>query len=136
MYDGQLAQFGQDTSVVSYDRRGYGQTTAANEPFSHIDDLDAVVEDLGAKVMLVGCSQGGRISVDYTIQHPQKVKALVLVCATYSGASEGKLDEAEKRLIDQLEKADEANDIDTLNRLEAHLWLDGPRCNEIASVAP
>ena len=45
--------------MVAYDRRGYGQTPASAEPFSHLDDLLAVIGHAGAgPVWLVGASAG------------------------------------------------------------------------------
>ena len=41
-----------ELTVVAYDRRGYGQTPASTGPFSHLDDLLAVI----------GHASGGDIS--------------------------------------------------------------------------
>jgi pimeloyl-ACP methyl ester carboxylesterase len=37
-----------ELTVVAYDRRGYGQTPPSTEPFSHLDDLLAVIDHAGA----------------------------------------------------------------------------------------
>src|SRR4029077_5572723 len=49
---------------VAYDRRGYGQTPVSTEPFSHLDDLLAVIGHAGAgPVWLVGASAGGGLGL-------------------------------------------------------------------------
>jgi pimeloyl-ACP methyl ester carboxylesterase len=37
-----------ELTVMAYDRRGYGQTPASAGPFSHLDDLLAVIDHAGA----------------------------------------------------------------------------------------
>ena len=48
--------------MVAYDRRGYGQTPPSAEPFSHLDDLLAVIGHAGVgPVWLAGASPEGRV---------------------------------------------------------------------------
>ena len=48
-----------ELTVVAYDRRGYGQTPPSTEPFSHLDDLLAVISHASAgPVWLAGASAG------------------------------------------------------------------------------
>jgi alpha/beta hydrolase family protein len=48
-----------ELAVVAYDRRGYGQTPPGPGPFSHLDDLLAVLDHAGAgPVWLAGASAG------------------------------------------------------------------------------
>ena len=48
-----------ELTVVAYDRRGYGQTPPSTEPFSHLDDLLAVIDHASAgPVWLAGASAG------------------------------------------------------------------------------
>ena len=48
-----------ELTVVAYDRRGYGQTPPGTEPFSHLDDLLAVISRASAgPVWLAGASAG------------------------------------------------------------------------------
>lgn len=130
MFSSQTTSLSEHCSVASYDRRGFGRTTAIDEPFSHVEDLCSVIQYLPADThVLVGCSQGARISIDYAIQYPDAVKALVLVSGTYSGAAFNP-NKIEAELMNQIDIAEAANDLDEANRKEAHLWLDGPRREE------
>lgn len=122
---------------VAYDRRGFGETTYQAESYSHVDDLlavlDALVDDGMAsnQVVLIGNSQGGRVAIDFALAHPQRVRALFLVAPAVSGEPDpDTLPDAVKRLDEAIEAAAAAGDRDLVNRLEAHLWLDGPRSPE------
>jgi pimeloyl-ACP methyl ester carboxylesterase len=113
---------------VSYDRRGFGDSTFAEERHSRVGDLVAVLDacELSSAV-LIGNSQGGRIAIDATLLHATRVKALVLIGTAVSGAPEVASYPADvSELKHKIEAAEAAGDLDLLNRLEAHLWLDGP----------
>ncbi len=128
---GALAAGGVD--VVAYDRRGFGETppAAAGAAFSHLDDLLAVLDAVAprGRVVLVGNSMGGALALDAALAAPDRVAALVLVAPAISGAPEpgpADLDPASRALVERIEAADEAGDLDAVNRWEVHLWLDGP----------
>ena len=111
----------------AYDRRGFGETRCTEEPHSHVNDLLAIQDALDPQpTILVGNSQGGRIAIDFALAHPDRVQALVLVAPAVSGApSESTIPAATAKLAAQIESADEAGDLDRVNELEAHFWLDG-----------
>jgi pimeloyl-ACP methyl ester carboxylesterase len=72
--------------VVRYDRRGYGKSPAATQPYSPQADLAAVMA--AAKVnhaTLVGFSFGGGLAVGYAIDHPGQVDRLVIAGAALNG---------------------------------------------------
>ncbi len=113
--------------AVAYDRRGYGETSSPDEAFSHLDDLEAVLDalDIHAAV-LVGCSMGGGLAVDFALAHPGRVIGLVLIGTSITGAPWSAT--AEERAIEMAEEdAWERGDLDLLNKVQAHEWLDGPR---------
>jgi pimeloyl-ACP methyl ester carboxylesterase len=116
-----------ELTVVAYDRRGYGQTPPSAEPFSHLDDLLAVIGHAGVgPVWLAGASAGGGLALDAALVAPHRVAGLVVMGTAVSGAPEPELDAATKRFEPLLEKAYAARDADEINRLETWLWLDGP----------
>lgn len=72
--------------VIRYDRRGFGRSEPPKGPYSDVDDLQAVFETLKiSRAVLVGCSNGSRLAVDYTLAHSDRVEALVLVGPVVSG---------------------------------------------------
>lgn len=81
---GVFDSIGQDNRVIAYDRAGMGKSTQNGETRNMqalANDLDGVIAKLAAdgKVILVGHSLGGAIVRTYAIQHPDKVKALLLI---------------------------------------------------------
>lgn len=119
--------------LIAYDRRGFGDTRYLPESYSHARDLGAVVSHLGNdRLVLVGNSQGGRISIDFALAHPEKVRALILIGTAITGApveTASLLPEA-VALDEAADEAYESGDLGEANRLETHLWLDGPLAPE------
>ena len=120
LWDAQFEALQSKYRVISYDLRGYGQTTAPNAPFSHVDDLHALLVYLGVKrTALVGCSLGGTTALDFVLTHLQMVTALVMVCSNPSGYQpQG----APTPLIMQLIAASQANDAEKMAQLAVHIW--------------
>ena len=111
--------------AIAYDRRGFGDTTFDVEPHSHVDDLLSILDamEIDAAV-LVGNSQGGRIAIDTALAHPIRVQALVLVAPAISGAPEPDSVPPEEAALDEAFEA-AGDDVDAVNDIEAHAWLDG-----------
>ena len=69
--------------LVRYDKRGMGLSSRNVGDYSleaQVRDLHAIVEHLQLRgVTLFGSSQGGTISIAYTVQHPENVSRLILV---------------------------------------------------------
>jgi len=129
MWRDQMAAFGGSHRVVAYDRRGFGETRYKPETFSHMQDLRAVLDKLGIEqANLVGCSQGGRFAVDFALAYPKRVSKLVLVAPAIGGAPQPEeLPDDIDNLLQQAEQAEDQKHYDLVNRIEAHMWLDGPR---------
>lgn len=128
MWRAQIAELSDHYQTVAYDRRGFGATRTADEAFSHVEDLRAVLDQLSSSsVALVGCSQGGRIAIDFALAYPQRVNRLVLIAPAISGAPAPETfpDDIQVQL-EALDEAEAANDLGRVNALEANLWLDGP----------
>jgi 3-oxoadipate enol-lactonase len=73
--------------VIRYDQRGFGRSPRPDGPYSLVDDLVAVLDAAGVeKASLVGASRGGNIALATTVEHPERVAALILVGSGLSGA--------------------------------------------------
>jgi pimeloyl-ACP methyl ester carboxylesterase len=120
--------------LVAYDRRGVGDTTAPAEPHRPTDDLERVLDAVAgdAPTWLVANSQGGRIAVDFALAAPGRVAGLVLIAPALGGETweEPALEGPAAELVAALAAAEAGGDLDAVNRLQAHLWLDGPTAPE------
>jgi len=118
---------------VSYDMRGFGETTYEREEgWSPMADAVAVLDAAGVeRAVVVACSMGGQAAIDLALGHPDRVAALLLIGTAVRGAPEPELTGGPMAdLIARIESAYEAGDLDELGRLEAWMWLDGPAAPE------
>jgi pimeloyl-ACP methyl ester carboxylesterase len=114
-------------TVVAYDRRGFGDTPPSPGPFSHVDDLLAVLGQVAdGPAWLVGASAGGGLALDAALTAPDRVAGLVLLGTAVSGAPEPELDPDTQRLDHLWDEAIAVGDQDEINRLDTWVWLDGP----------
>ena len=114
--------------VISYDRRGFGDSPKSDRVFTHLDDLQRVLDEFElGRAWLVGSSMGGALALDAALAAPERVAGLVLIAPAVSGSpSPDALDEHTARLDEAIDAALAAGDPDLVNRLETWLWLDGP----------
>lgn len=125
MWDDQFSLFTQRYRVIRYDLRGFGKSEVPPGPYALWDDLHGLLDFLGIqKAYLIGCSMGGGLAIDFTLEHPDMVDALIPVCAGLSGFEPSDTD-SELAYWEQLEAADKAGDSARVNEMEVHLWVDG-----------
>jgi pimeloyl-ACP methyl ester carboxylesterase len=80
MWEGQLPAFADRYRVIRHDMRGFGMTAMVEGPFSHHEDLRALLDSLDVeRAHLVGCSMGGGAVLDFALEYPQSIGNLVLV---------------------------------------------------------
>lgn len=86
MWDDQLAVFAQHYRVIRYDVRGFGKSELPQVPYADRQDLAALLAFLGIeKTYLLGLSLGGVIALDFTLDYPDMVEALILVGSPIPG---------------------------------------------------
>jgi len=86
MWDPQWRAFAQRYRVIRYDMRGYGGSSLPDGPYSHVDDLLALIDFLDAHpAHLVGLSLGGRVALRVAAQHPGAVRSLTLADPALDG---------------------------------------------------
>ena len=86
LWDDQFREFAKHYRVIRYDLRGFGKSAPKIAPFSHIEDLYALLKFLKVeKASLVGLSLGGMIAVDFALEHPEMVDSLVLTSSGLRG---------------------------------------------------
>ena len=79
LWDEQFGDLAERFRVVRYDPRGVGRSDLPQEPFSHYEDLYALLKLLGIEsTHVLGFSFGGGVALDFTIAHPEMVESLIL----------------------------------------------------------
>lgn len=85
-WNAQFTAFAGSHRVIRWDRRGYGRSDSPKAPFSNLDDLLILMNALKVeRATLMGCSSGGLLAIDFTLDHPERVSSLVLVGPIISG---------------------------------------------------
>ncbi|GGK42798.1 alpha/beta hydrolase [Deinococcus malanensis] len=127
MWDATIHDLSRTHRTVTYDRRGFGQTLPADGSYAPVSDLLALLDAASVRsATLVGCSQGGKIAIDFALAHPDRVDGLVLIAPAVGGAPAPDIfPEAVEAILEELEEVETSGDIDRLNHLEARIWLDG-----------
>lgn len=79
MWDTTVGWLAEIARVTTFDYRNTGLSAQANESYSEIDDIAAVLDAAGVtRATLVGVSDGGRQALAFAHRHPERV---VKVCA-------------------------------------------------------
>jgi 3-oxoadipate enol-lactonase len=90
-WDNQFETFAKHFKVIRYDIRGIGKSERPSEPFSHSQDLAALLKFLKIKkAHIVGLSFSGAIAIDFTLEHPEMVDQLILAATGTSGDAKSK----------------------------------------------
>ncbi|MGH2538708.1 MAG: alpha/beta fold hydrolase [Candidatus Promineifilaceae bacterium] len=129
----EFAHFAQEYRVLRYDRRGFGRSEPAEGEFNHLEDLTALLDQLGLRrpAILMGCSMGGSLALDFALARPARAKALIMVGSGPSGMELDMLDMSEADAehgaaeFAEAEKASAAGDLDRAAEIETHIWFDG-----------
>ena len=95
MWEPMLSRLPENHTIILFDNRGIGQTTAGNDSATATDftieqfanDTAGLIDALGIKqpVDVLGLSLGGFIAQELALLHPDKVNRLVLVASSCGG---------------------------------------------------
>jgi pimeloyl-ACP methyl ester carboxylesterase len=123
-WNNEFTAFSEHYQVIRYDMRGYGKSEPADGEFSHLSDLVSVLDalEIHGPVVVMGCSMGGGLAMDFALTYPSRAKALIMVGAGPSGLE---LDVPAPSKFADAEKAFEAGDFDLLAEIETQIWYDG-----------
>jgi len=118
LWDGVFPDLALHRTAIRYDARGLGRSTLPTAPFRYEDDLLAVLDHFDVeRAALVGLSMGGEVALDFTLEHPERVRSLTLVAASAGGHDWPRSPE-----LDAYAAADRGNDPDRLAEVELAVW--------------
>lgn len=85
-----LNDLAENHTVIIFDNRGIGETTAGNKTFSmdqFVNDTVGLIDALGIEkqIDVLGLSLGGMIAQELALSHPEKIKHLILVASSCGG---------------------------------------------------
>lgn len=121
-WNDEFLSFSQNFHVTRYDMRGYGKSDPVKGPFSHLDDLKGIIDQrkLNLPLILMGCSMGGVLSLDYALEYPQHVRALIIIGP---GSCGFEIENCTQELFSEAREAFEAGDLIHLAEIETQIWF-------------
>lgn len=123
-WNNEFGHFANRFRVVRYDMRGYGKSEPVDGEFSHLQDLTALLGylHLDQPLIVMGCSMGGGLAMNFALLQPSKATALIMVDAGPPGL---KLDVPAPAKFEEAEKAYNAGELDLAAEIETQIWFDG-----------
>ena len=86
MWDEQVAALAPRRRVLRYDMRGFGRSAPPSAPYSHAEDLRALLDHLGVESAAVaGLSMGGNVALEFALSYPARTSALILIDSMVGG---------------------------------------------------
>ncbi len=126
MWEDQIGEFARTHRVIAPDFRGFGQSKMVAGPFAHRHDLRALMDRLGVgRAILVGGSMSGKTTLDFVLEYPSRVEALILVASALSGYRF--TDAGTLAAWEASDAALEAGRHDEAAEIEIKTWVAGPR---------
>jgi len=87
-WDPLVAALSPARTLIAYDQRGFGESVTDDAPYSHADDLLSLLDALDVEQAdLCGMSLGGATVLNFALDHPERVRRLVLVSPLMVGWS-------------------------------------------------
>ena len=124
MWDPQWDAFTQQYQVIRFDMRGYGKSDPAQRPRNRRDDLFQLLSHLHVEsAALLGCSFGGTIMLDFVLEHPEMVSALITASSAPSGFQ---VQGDPPPLVLEMVTASQRGETARVSELQLRLWVDGP----------
>jgi 3-oxoadipate enol-lactonase len=127
MWDPQVVEFSKHFRTIRYDMRAFGKSRNTEDvEFSNHQDLYDLLKHLGVeKTYVLGASRGGQVAIDFTLEHPEMVDALIPVAAGVGGF-QAQPTEIEAALFKQSQEAEDQHYWERAAALDVRIWADGP----------
>jgi pimeloyl-ACP methyl ester carboxylesterase len=111
--------------AITYDMRGFGESTTEEVDFIAHDDILAVLDNFGVdRAAIVGNSMGAIFAQEAVLAAPERFAAYVWVGGGIGGWNK-EPSPAEAELLQAEDDAEEAGNPDLAAELDARIWIDG-----------
>ena len=88
MWDDHVEAFAPGHRVIRLDLRGFGRSSMPTDPYSHVEDVKALLSYLEIRqAVVLGLSMGGGVALDFALAYPEYTRALILADSTWRGFS-------------------------------------------------
>jgi 3-oxoadipate enol-lactonase len=110
--------------MITPDLTGYGESTVPDAPFAHHDRVVELLDHLGiARATVVGCSFGGRVTLDLALAHPHRIDGLALFGAAVGGHTwSAEVADSWERITGD----PDTDDVAAVADAEVRFWVVGP----------
>jgi 3-oxoadipate enol-lactonase len=126
MWDEQFETLARQCKVIRYDARGYGLSDGPPGPYHDEEDLRQLLVHLGIdKAHIMGLSMGGRIAIDFALEHPEMTASLIAAGPGLSGYEFNSPEFGE--YMGQWRAVQESGDLSRIVECTLRAWTDGPR---------
>jgi len=86
MWNSQIDYFSKEKNVIAFDFCGHGKSDLPKGIYSDYEDLKNILDKKNInKVIIVGCSYGGSVALDFVLKYPEYVKKLILITPAING---------------------------------------------------
>jgi pimeloyl-ACP methyl ester carboxylesterase len=122
----------QHFTVIHYDRRGRGDSTDT-QPYAlerEVEDIEALINDVGGPASLYGISSGAALAMEAAIALPDKVRKLAMYEAPYNDDNSAR--QAWREYVKQLRKLlDEGREGDAVGLFMMYVGASADQVKEI-----
>jgi len=86
MWSSQIEYFLKENKVITFDFCGHGKSDLPKGIYSDYEDLKIILDKNNInKAVIVGCSYGGSVAIDFLLKYPEYVKKLFLITPAING---------------------------------------------------
>jgi 3-oxoadipate enol-lactonase len=125
MWEPQLRSFSDSHTVVRLDLPGFGNSPIETNPISYRGSVAEALDAAGVeRAAVVGTSLGGMVALDFALDSPARVSALVLVGA---GTDDHDYSEEMETFDSEEEAALARGDVEAAVVANLDFWVAGPR---------
>jgi pimeloyl-ACP methyl ester carboxylesterase len=123
MWSMQVPELSQHFTTITYDRRGCGESEGKPDLRKEVDDLKDLLDHLAIdSTAIIGMSQGGRVTLRFSMMHPERVKAIIIQGAPLDGFVPNSSNEKDKIPLDHYSMLANKGEIKTVR----DEWLKHP----------